>query len=82
MCGITTGSAAQTNLQLIYWNQLKIFGSTLGSDEDMLLMLKAVETAKLKPVIDSVHKLSNVQQALKRMESGEQFGKIVLKVSQ
>ena len=81
LCGITTGSIAQTDLQLIYWNHLKIFGSTLGSDGEMISMLKAVETAKLKPIIDSVHKLSNVQQALKRMESGEQFGKIVLKVS-
>ncbi len=82
LCGITSGANSQTDLQLIYWNHLKVYGSTLGSDGEMISMLKAVETNKLKPIIDSVHKLSNVQQALKRMEAGEQLGKIVLKVSE
>ncbi len=82
LCGTTTGAAAPTNLQTIYWNHLKVLGSTLGSDGEMISMLKAVETNKLKPIIDSVHKLSNVQKALKRMEAGEQFGKIVLKISE
>ena len=81
LCGVTTGATAQTNLRTIYWNQLKIFGSTLGSDEDLRQMLKAVSAGKIKPVIDSVKTLSSVREALGRMEAAEQFGKIILKVS-
>jgi D-arabinose 1-dehydrogenase-like Zn-dependent alcohol dehydrogenase len=44
-------------------------------------MLKTVTAAKLKPVVDSVHPLHDIQKAMGRMEKGEQFGKIVLKVS-
>jgi NADPH:quinone reductase-like Zn-dependent oxidoreductase len=82
LCGVTSGAVAQTNLQILYWNQLTILGSTMGSDEDMRQMLKAVSTAKLKPVIDSVLPLSDVREAMGRMEAAEQFGKIVLKVSE
>jgi NADPH:quinone reductase-like Zn-dependent oxidoreductase len=81
LCGITTGAKAETNLQALYWNQLTIMGSTMGSDEDLRQMLRAVTIAKLKPVIDSVEPLENVREAMGKMETGEQFGKIVLRIS-
>lgn len=80
LCGVTTGAKTEANLQKIYWNQLTIMGSTMGSYEDFRQMLKAVNNNKLKPVIDSDFPLENARQAMTRMESGEQFGKIVLKV--
>ena len=80
LCGVTSGSEAPTNLQMLYWNQLTILGSTMGSDEDFRQMLKAVTTAKLKPIIDSVISLENARDAMDKMEAGEQFGKIVLRV--
>lgn len=82
MCGVTSGSEVSTNLQMLYWNQLTILGSTMGSDEDVRQMLKAITTAKLKPIIDSVISLENAREAMDKMETGEQFGKIVLRVSQ
>ena len=82
LCGITTGGEAKTNLRALYWNQLTIMGSTMGSHEDVRLMLKAVTTAGLKPVIDSVRPLKDIANAMGRMEAGEQFGKIVLKTSE
>lgn len=72
---------AQTNLQKVYWNQLSILGSTMGSKEDFRQMIKAVSNAKLKPVIDSIHPLENAKQAMQKMERGEQFGKIVLNIN-
>ncbi len=81
LCGITTGAEATTNLQLLYWNQLTIMGSTMGSNEDFRQMVDAATTAELKPVIDSVSPLENVKDAMSRMEKAEQFGKIVLEVS-
>ena len=82
LCGVTSGPEAPTNLQMLYWNQLTILGSTMGSDEDFREMLKAVTAAKFKPLIDSVISLENVKDAMGKMEAGKQFGKIVLRVSQ
>ncbi|MEJ2648121.1 MAG: zinc-binding dehydrogenase [Sedimentisphaerales bacterium] len=81
LCGVTTGAQAETNMQRVYWNQLTVLGSTLGSDDDFRQMLKTVNNNKLKPVIDSVHPLEKVKDAMTRMERAEQFGKIVLNVS-
>jgi len=81
ICGVTSGAEATVNLQRVYWNQLNIHGSTMGSNEDYRQMLKAVSHAKIKPVMDSVHPLDRARDAMARMEAGEQFGKIVLKIS-
>jgi NADPH:quinone reductase-like Zn-dependent oxidoreductase len=56
-------------------------GSTMGSDEDFRAMLSAVSAAKLKPVVDSVFPLAEARDAMAKMEAGQQFGKIVLKVA-
>jgi NADPH:quinone reductase-like Zn-dependent oxidoreductase len=82
LCGVTTGAEAKINLQKLYWNQLTILGSTMGSNEDFRQMLKAAATAGLKPVIDSVLPLERVREAMSRMEAAEQFGKIVLRISE
>jgi D-arabinose 1-dehydrogenase-like Zn-dependent alcohol dehydrogenase len=64
----------------LYWNQLTVMGSTMGSNEDVRQMLRAVETTGLKPVVDTVKSLEEIQEAMSRMEAGEQFGKIVVRV--
>jgi len=79
-CGVTTGAVAETSLQALYWNQISVLGSRLGSQEDFRLMLLAVEAAGMKPVIDKTLPLDRAPEALARMEGGEQFGKIVLSV--
>jgi len=81
LCGVTTGAEAPTNLQTLYWNQLTVLGSTMGSDEDMRKMLEAVIEAKFRPVIDSTFSLENIRDAMGRMEAGEQLGKIALEIS-
>jgi NADPH:quinone reductase-like Zn-dependent oxidoreductase len=82
ICGVTSNAEAVTNLQMLYWNQLTILGSTMGSNEDFRQMLQAVTTAKLKPVIDSVATLENIKGAMSKMETGKQFGKVVIKFSE
>lgn len=81
LCGVTSGSEAVTDLRALYWNQLTIMGSTMGSDEDFRQMINAVAAAELKPVIDSVQPLENVKDAMNKMETAGQFGKIVLEIS-
>ncbi|MFW6065882.1 MAG: zinc-binding dehydrogenase [Planctomycetota bacterium] len=77
-CGVTGGDRTEVNIQALYWNQLNILGSTMGGREEFRRMLEAVTAAKLKPVIDSVRPVDEVADATRRLEAGEQFGKIVL----
>ena len=81
LCGVTSDAEAVTDLRALYWSQLTIMGSTMGSNEDFRQMVKAVTAAKLRPVIDSVIPLEDAKDAMIRMETAEQFGKIVLEVS-
>lgn len=77
-CGVTTGAAAEANLSLIYWKQLSILGSTMGSQGNFHQMVREVEATGLRPVVDKVFPLAKAQAAQGRMEEAEQFGKIVL----
>jgi NADPH:quinone reductase-like Zn-dependent oxidoreductase len=78
-CGVTGGRDARVNLSALYWNQVSVMGSTMGSREEFRQLLQAVAAARLRPVIDRVHPLHEVREATTRMEEGNQFGKIVLK---
>ena len=80
-CGATSGPAPQENINVIFWKQLSILGSTMGTDAEFVAMLAAVEAGRLEPVVDSVFSIGDVRKAYERMASGEAFGKIVLKVS-
>jgi len=80
ICGVTGGPTAETNLQALYWNQITVIGSAMGSNEDFRGMLSAVSAVKMKPVVDSVIPLDRFYEAMTRMEQGAQFGKIVLKI--
>jgi NADPH:quinone reductase-like Zn-dependent oxidoreductase len=81
VCGATTGAEGVVNIREVFWRQISIVGSTMGSDKDFRDMLAAVEGHALKPVIDSTWPLDEAERALDRLEGGEQFGKIVLSVS-
>jgi NADPH:quinone reductase-like Zn-dependent oxidoreductase len=77
-CGCTAGATPKTDLARIFWNQLSILGSTMG---DMGEFHEAISLFKngMEPVIDSIHDADDAASAFARLESGEQFGKIVLK---
>ncbi|MCC6144383.1 MAG: zinc-binding dehydrogenase [Candidatus Hydrogenedentes bacterium] len=77
-CGVTTGAQAEINLSALYWKQLSVLGSTMGSQQDFRQMVAFVGITGLKPVIDRVYPLGQAREALERMNAGEQFGKIVL----
>lgn len=79
-CGVTGGAAVDTNISALYWKQLSVLGSTMGSHGDFRRLLAAVAAAGLRPVVDSAHPLDEARAAQARMEEGAQFGKIVLRV--
>lgn len=78
-CGATTGPAGETDIRLVFWKQLSILGSTMGTPDDLRRALALAEAGKVRPIVDSVWPLEEVRKAQERMAAGEMFGKIVLK---
>lgn len=79
-CGATAGSNPQTDIRRIFWNHLKIFGSTLGSREEFRQLLSFIRISKVRPIIDQIFPLKEAAAAQRRLEKGKQFGKIVLQI--
>jgi NADPH:quinone reductase-like Zn-dependent oxidoreductase len=77
VCGATSGPNPPAALHRIWWKQLTIYGSTMGTKEDFEGAYELVASGRAKPVIDSVLPLSEARAGHERMEAGEQFGKIV-----
>ena len=78
--GGTRGAIQNLSPQPVFWKQLSILGSTMGSPSDFAEMVDLVNQYKIIPIVDSVFELDNVNHAFARMESGLQFGKIIVKV--
>lgn len=80
LCGATSGPNATTNLAHVFFRQLEILGSTMGTKADFPRMLNLVEKGELAPVVDRVFPLEDAPLAHARLEQREQFGKVVLEV--
>jgi len=80
VCGATSGPNPPAALHRIWWKQLSILGSTMGTREDFEAAYELVKSGRAKPVVDSVYPLEEARAAHERMEAGEQFGKIVLSI--
>lgn len=76
--GASLGKYSNLNPQLLFWRQISILGSTMGSDTDFSHMLYFVSKHKIHPIIDEVFDLKHGSKAFAKMEAGKQFGKIVL----
>lgn len=79
-CGATAGPCAPTDIRRVFWNQLKIFGSTLGSRADFQQALDFANATGTKPIVDRAFDLTEARAAQQRLEAGKQFGKIVLRI--
>jgi NADPH:quinone reductase-like Zn-dependent oxidoreductase len=80
VCGATTGANPPAALHRIWWKQLTIYGSTMGTKEDFEGAYELVASGRARPVIDAVFPLAESRAAHERLEAGEQFGKIVLRI--
>jgi NADPH:quinone reductase-like Zn-dependent oxidoreductase len=81
-CGGTSGPIVQTDVRRLFWNQWSIMGSTMGSDAEFDAVVQLFRAGRLAPVVDSVFTLQEGQRAYERLASGEQFGKVVLRVGE
>ena len=80
VCGATSGPNPKASLHRVWWKQLTILGSTMGTKADFEGAYELVASGRARPVIDSVFPLAEARAAHERMESGEHFGKIVLRI--
>jgi NADPH:quinone reductase-like Zn-dependent oxidoreductase len=80
VCGATTGPNPKAALHRIWWKQLSILGSTMGTSEDFAGAYELVKAGRAPVVVDSVLPLAEARAAHERMERGEHMGKIVLRI--
>jgi len=76
--GATSGPNPQTEIRLIFWNQLKVIGSTMASTKELHEVLRLLWAGKLKPVIHKVMPLREAAEAQRLLEERKVFGKVVL----
>jgi NADPH:quinone reductase-like Zn-dependent oxidoreductase len=76
--GATAGPPRKLDLFKVFWKQLHLIGSTMGSPEDFANMLTFVNQYKIKPVVDEVFPLADGNTAIERMKNSRQFGKLVI----
>jgi NADPH:quinone reductase-like Zn-dependent oxidoreductase len=79
-CGATTGYDGKIDLRYLFSRHISILGSYMGSKAELFSVLDLVKRGLVKPVIDTVMLLTKAREAHERLESREQFGKIVLRV--
>src|ERR1041384_6920644 len=77
-CGATTGYDARVDLRFLFSKQWSLLGSFMGAMGELHQVLKFVFRKQLRPVIDSVHPLTEIRAAHERIERKEQFGKVLL----
>jgi NADPH:quinone reductase-like Zn-dependent oxidoreductase len=80
-CGASSGGQPPAGLHRIYWKQVTVHGSTMGTDSEFRAVLELGAAGLVRPHVDSVFPIERVNEARARLEAGEQFGKVVLRVS-
>jgi NADPH:quinone reductase-like Zn-dependent oxidoreductase len=79
-CGATTGPIGETDLRIVFWNQIHIIGSTMGTRRDFNDVMRLLFEGRLRALVDEVVPLRDGAAAQQRLAEGRQFGKIVLAV--
>jgi zinc-binding alcohol dehydrogenase/oxidoreductase len=79
--GGTAGDMPAINGRKIFWKQLQILGTTMGTEAEFGAMVDFINDHKIVPVIDEVFEMDNAEKAFAKMAHSTQFGKIVLKIA-
>lgn len=79
-CGSTSGVKAEIAMPRLFFGHVSLLGSTMGNASEFEAVLKAIDRG-MRPVVDRVYPLDEVQAALQRVDDAEQFGKVVLSIS-
>jgi len=79
--GATTDDIVDLNLRDFFYGQFKLFGSTMGSREELRQMLSFIEEHHIKPVVDRSYLLDETEKGFEYLRNSEQFGKIAIEIS-
>jgi NADPH:quinone reductase-like Zn-dependent oxidoreductase len=82
VCGATSGPNPPAALHRVWWKQLTILGSTMGTKADFEGAYDLIASGRARPVVDEIVPLSDIRAAHARLEAGEQLGKIVLRIAE
>jgi NADPH:quinone reductase-like Zn-dependent oxidoreductase len=80
VAGATGGPNPPADLTRIFWRQLRVLGSTMGTLPEFSRLLQFVTAKSIKPLIDRTYALADVRSAFERMVAGEQTGKLVIEI--
>jgi NADPH:quinone reductase-like Zn-dependent oxidoreductase len=80
VCGATTGHSPPARLYRLWWKQLTVYGSTMGLPSDFEAAYELISEGRARIHVDSVFPLAEAASAHERLESGAQFGKVVLRI--
>jgi NADPH:quinone reductase-like Zn-dependent oxidoreductase len=80
-CGATTGYNPEEDLRHVFYRQLEVIGSTMGSRNELMAPLKLIFEGRMRPVVSAVYDLADTAEAHRLMEARQSLGKIVIKVS-
>lgn len=78
--GGTMGNITDIVPPKVFFKQLSIFGSTMGTEHEFADMIAFVAAQKIVPVVDEIIPLADIKQAMQKMDAGKQFGKLILKI--
>ncbi|BBI33492.1 zinc-binding dehydrogenase [Cohnella abietis] len=81
MFGASSGDRMEIPMRSIFFPQISIIGTSMGSSEEFADMLQFMERHSLRPIIDRVYSLPDTAEAFHRMQLGEQFGNIGIKIN-
>jgi NADPH:quinone reductase-like Zn-dependent oxidoreductase len=79
-CGATAGFAPTIDLRQIFFRQVEVLGSTMGSKGRLFGIVSLVDEGRLRPVVDRVMPLWSAAEAHRVLEARQAFGKVVLEV--
>jgi NADPH:quinone reductase-like Zn-dependent oxidoreductase len=80
VCGATSGPNPPAQLHRIWWKQLAVYGSTMGTREDFEGAYELIARGAAQPIVDRVFPLEQAAAAHEYLEEGRQFGKVVLEI--
>jgi NADPH:quinone reductase-like Zn-dependent oxidoreductase len=81
VAGATSGAAPSVDLRRVYLRQLRVLGSTMGSRAELELLVQFLVATGVRPLIGATYELGDAEEALRRLDEGDVFGKVVLRVA-
>jgi len=81
VAGATSGPAPSADLARVFFRQLRVVGSTMGSRRELEDLIRFLDATGVRPLVDSVRPLADVASAFEQMAQGEVFGKLVVEMS-